>query len=209
MGEEGAREALCRCLGAQHDSVGSVEGQPTHGLRYAAVLVPLVQRSAGLNVVLTRRADRLRSHAGQISFPGGRIEATDATAEAAAVRETREEIGIADSDVELLGSLPPQRTGTGFVVLPSVARLPPQVAFTPSSDEVAAVFEVPLDVILDPSNHQSHVISHVGERYRLGAIAYGEHFIWGATAGILLRLYAGLTGHAPIVDPHGEVVPGP
>ena len=171
--------------------------------------MPLIERASGINVVLTRRSERLRAHAGQISFPGGRIEASDATPVEAARRETREEIGVGDRDIDVIGYLPSYFTGTGFMILPTVARLDSRAELRACPSEVAEIFEVPLAFIIDPANHQAHVIRHQAGYYRLGAIPYGDYFIWGATAGLLLTLYGYVTGATPLVDPRGEPVAGP
>jgi len=155
----------------------------------AAVLVPLVEREGGMTVLLTRRAEDLADHAGEISFPGGRIEAADPGAEAAALRETEEELRLAREQVEILGRLDPYDTRTGFRVQPVVGVLRPPLEIVPDPAEVAAVFEVPLVHILDPANHRRHR-ARAGRRLRVfHAIPYGEHFIWGATAGMLINLY--------------------
>lgn len=193
------------------ERLAGLAGPPPHwagcedtGVTRASVLVPLVERHNGIHVVLTVRSRELRAHAGQISFPGGRIDAVDATPLDTALRETREEIGVGDEDVELLGGLPTYRTGTGFVVLPHIARLTPTAAFRCCPIEVAEIFEVPLGFVLDERNHRAHVIEHGDGRYRLCAMPYEDYFIWGATAGMLLSLYSGITGRAPAIDPQGE-----
>lgn len=178
--------------GWQDRSADELDGEP---LVPAAVLVPLVERPGGLRVVLTRRTDHLRVHAGQISFPGGRIEAGDACARAAALREAEEEIGLAPSQVEVLATLPRYRTGTGFVITPLAGLVAAQAVFRADPFEVAEVFEVPLAFALDPANHR--LMEHVarGHRYLLYSIPYMNYFIWGATAGMLRdlgRLLAGL-----------------
>src|SRR5271165_2899456 len=123
----------------------------------AAVLVPLVERDAGLTVLLTQRAATLKDHAGQISFPGGRIEAQDADAWHAALREAYEEIGLAGSHVEFAGYLPDHWVGTGFRVTPAVGFVNPQYELRIATEEVHDVFEVPLDFILDAANHRSRL----------------------------------------------------
>lgn len=170
----------------------------------AAVLVPLVQRpdrgDGGLHVLLTRRTEHLRDHAGQISFPGGRAEPHDAGPAATALREAQEEVGVAPSQIEVLGALPPYTTVTHFVVTPVVALLPPLELHALPLDrfEVAEAFEVPLAWLMTPAHHRRHVFHHEGvERQFLsmpwsGLDADGvvrERFIWGATAAMLRNLY--------------------
>ncbi|NTV10705.1 MAG: CoA pyrophosphatase [Zoogloea sp.] len=163
-------------------------------LNPAAVLVPLVVRDEGVNVLLTRRTDHLHHHPGQISFPGGRMEAEDASPVVTALRETREEIGLAEDRVELLGSLPMYRTGTGFEVTPVVGLVLPPFELTLDAFEVAEAFEVPLVFLLDESNHQRHRIEVRGEMREYYAMPYKEHYIWGATAGMLVTLHRFLSG---------------
>lgn len=158
----------------------------------AAVLVPLIEREEGFNVLLTRRTETLRSHAGQISFPGGRIEPDDESVEAAALRESLEEIGLSPASVEIVGRLGRWRTNTGFIVYPVVGLIEPPVTLRPDPGEVAEIFEVPLAFLLDPANHQPHVIEREGQRYELVAMPYGDYFIWGATAAMLHNLYQAL-----------------
>jgi len=159
----------------------------------AAVLVPLIERPDGFHVLLTRRTETLRSHAGQISFPGGRIESDDPTVEAAALREAREEIGLSPERVEILGRLGRYRTGTGYLVHPVVAVLEPPLTLRADPVEVAEIFEVPLSFFLDPNNHRPHVMEYDGRTYELVAMPYGEYYIWGATAAMLRNLYLALT----------------
>ncbi len=178
--------------GWQNRCTDELGGEP---LVPAAVLVPLVERPDGLRVVLTRRTDHLRLHAGQISFPGGRIEAGDACARAAALREAEEEIGLAPSQVEVLATLPRYRTGTGFVITPLAGLVATGAVFRADPFEVAEVFEVPLAFALDPANHRPMEHAARGRRYLLHSIPYRHYFIWGATAGMLRdlsRLLAGL-----------------
>jgi 8-oxo-dGTP pyrophosphatase MutT (NUDIX family) len=157
-------------------------------LRSAAVLVPLVDHDDGMTVLLTRRTDSLSAHAGQISFPGGRIEVGDTSPEDTALRETEEEIGIARAEIELVGRLKTHDTRTGFRVLPVVGLLRPPLATEPDPSEVAAIFEVPLAFILDPANHllAPHPEGGANRQYR--AVPYGEHYIWGLTARVLYDL---------------------
>lgn len=154
----------------------------------AAVLVPLVVRDATLSVLFTRRNDGLRHHAGQVSFPGGRIEAGDADAVAAALRETREETGIASRFVQPFGYLDSFATISGFCVAPVVGFVDPGFELAPDPAEVDDVFEVPFDYILAPDRlHRSH-IDWRGRPREIVEFAWAGHRIWGATAAILLNL---------------------
>jgi 8-oxo-dGTP pyrophosphatase MutT (NUDIX family) len=130
----------------------------------------------------------LRDHAGQISFPGGRVEAADASPIETALRETEEEIGLSREHVEILGFLPEYRTGTGFCVTPVVALVAPPFTLCPDPFEVAEVFEAPLAFLLDPANHQQHEMHYRGALRRYYAMPYGDYFIWGATAGMIRSL---------------------
>lgn len=163
--------------------------------RPAGVLVPLVEREGGLNVLLTRRTDHLHHHAGQISFPGGRKEESDATIEATALREAEEEIGLGGGQVAILGVLPQYVTLTRFAITPVVGVVEPSFAPRPDPFEVADVFEVPLAHLVDPAHHERHFREEGGRRRGFYAIPYGERFIWGATAGILVNFAALLATH--------------
>ena len=155
----------------------------------AAVLVPLVERETGLTVLLTQRAETLKDHAGQISFPGGRIEPEDKDAWHAALRETFEEIGLLPDFVEFAGYLPDHHVITGFRVTPVVGFVKPEYQLRIARAEVHDVFEVPLDFILDAANHKSRQ-RKIGElTIDIHDIPYGDRNIWGATAGMLLTLY--------------------
>lgn len=154
----------------------------------AAVLVPLVDHEEGLSVLLTQRASHLKNHAGQISFPGGRIEADDAGPLAAALRETEEEIGLSREHVTFAGYLEPQLVITGYWVTPVVAFVQPGFALQLDEREVESTFEVPLGHVLDTVNHRSRE-RVFGERVvQVYDIPYGERHIWGATAGMLIAL---------------------
>ena len=160
----------------------------------AAVLVPLVNQPQGITVLLTQRTGHLHDHAGQISFPGGRAEPGDAGAAETAMRETREEIGLAAERVEVLGELPEYVTVTGYRVTPVVGLVSPPLDLKPDEFEVAEVFEAPLAFLLDTANHQrNHVLFDGRERYYY-AIPYQGYYIWGATAGMLMNLNAFLKG---------------
>jgi 8-oxo-dGTP pyrophosphatase MutT (NUDIX family) len=154
----------------------------------AAVLVPLVERDAGLTVLLTQRAATLKDHAGQISFPGGRIEPDDADAWRAALREAHEEIGLAENFVEFAGYLPDHWVGTGYRVTPVVGFVDPAYELRIDAAEVHDVFEVPLQFILDAANHKPRERNLGGVVLTTYDIPYGDRNIWGATAGMLLTL---------------------
>jgi 8-oxo-dGTP pyrophosphatase MutT (NUDIX family) len=163
----------------------------------AAVLVGLVPRASGAQVLLTRRTDALRNHAGQVSFPGGRIEPDDADAVAAARRETFEEVGITPSQIMPLGYLDAFTTITGFRVLPVVATIDSDYVAQPDPNEVADVFEVPLDFLLDPSNLASLSLEHRGRPRQVWEFSYPGQRIWGVTAAILLNLRERLAATYP------------
>ncbi|MCD8505592.1 MAG: CoA pyrophosphatase [Burkholderiaceae bacterium] len=156
----------------------------------AAVLVPLVLRESGFTVLLTRRTDHLHDHAGQVSFPGGRVEHTDASPIATALRETHEETGLAPEHVDVLGSLPRYYTGTGFAVTPITGLVRPTFTLAPDEFEVAEVFEVPLGFLMDSSNYRLHRASLPdGSERQYYSIPYEKYFIWGATAAMLRGMY--------------------
>jgi 8-oxo-dGTP pyrophosphatase MutT (NUDIX family) len=182
--------------GWNHDEVADLlpEG---HVLVEAAVLVGLVPRASGTQVLLTRRTDALRNHAGQVSFPGGRIEPDDADAVAAARRETFEEVGITPSQVMPLGYLDAFTTITGFRVLPVVATIDSDYVARPDPNEVADVFEVPLDFLLDPANLASLSLEHRGRARQVWEFSYPGQRIWGVTAAILLNLRERLAATYP------------
>ncbi len=154
----------------------------------AAVLVPLVDREDGMTVLLTQRTDHLNDHAGQISFPGGRLESADRDPEAGALRETEEELGIPDTSIELIGRLDTYITRTGFEVVPVVGLLAPPFPLEPDRFEVADVFEVPLGHLLEPANYVRHERLYGGQTAHYYAIPYEDRYIWGATAGMLRNL---------------------
>ena len=163
------------------------------GTRAAAVLVPVVFQAGEARVLLTRRTEHLHHHPGQISFPGGRAEPEDHLLSVTALRETREEIGLAEERVELLGTLPTFQTGTGFQVTPFVGIVETPFTLVPDAFEVAEVFEVPLAHFLDPVNHQRYRKIINGQWREFHAMPYGDYFIWGATAAILHSLYRCVT----------------
>ncbi|MBI5130048.1 MAG: CoA pyrophosphatase [Rhodopseudomonas palustris] len=157
-------------------------------IRPAAVLIPVIEH-AEPTVLLTMRAAHLNDHAGQIAFPGGKIDATDNSPLDAALREAEEEIGLDRSYVEPIGYLDVYGTGFGFRILPTVARVRPGFELTINKSEVDDAFEVPLSFLMDPGNHQLHSKEFRGAQRSYYAMPFAERYIWGATAGILRILY--------------------
>ncbi|MGE4220381.1 MAG: CoA pyrophosphatase [Alphaproteobacteria bacterium] len=168
--------------------------RPLGELKQAAVLVPLVLRPEGITILLTQRTSHLTNHPGQISFPGGRLEEEDDGPEDAALRETEEEVGLPRSHVQVIGRLDTYIVRTAYAVTPVVGLVTPPFPVQADPYEVAAVFEVPLDFILDPRNHQRLTREHNGKPRWFYAMPYGQHYIWGATAGMLINLYEVLRG---------------
>ena len=158
------------------------------GLTPASVLFPIVLREREPTVLLTQRTAHLKDHPGQISFPGGRVEAEDVSPAHTALRESEEEIGLSSNHVEIVGYLPEYRTVTGFCVTPVVAIVTPPFELCPDAGEVDEIFEVPLAFLLDPANHQTHSLLHQGKPRQFFAMTYQERFIWGATAGMIVSL---------------------
>jgi len=156
--------------------------------RPAAVLAPIVARPGEPTVLLTQRASHLRSHSGQIAFPGGKIDEGE-TPLAAALREAREEIGLEPRHVEPLGWLDPYLTGTGFRIMPLVGIVDPSFALTINQHEVEDVFETPLGFLMTGANHQRHQREWQGRLRHFYAIPYRQRYIWGATAGIIRNLF--------------------
>ncbi|KKW67610.1 hypothetical protein AAV94_09630 [Lampropedia cohaerens] len=159
----------------------------------AAVLLPVLARSVP-TVLLTQRAAHLHHHPGQIAFPGGRVDASDASAVAAALREAQEEVGLPADAVEVLGQLPGHLTGSGYAVTPVVGLVQPGLALKANPDEVAEIFEVPLSFLMNPANHRHHRQDVAGAQHTWLSIPYTpaagrEYFIWGVTAAIVRNLY--------------------
>ncbi|MFZ1425954.1 MAG: CoA pyrophosphatase [Geminicoccaceae bacterium] len=194
------REALRARLeagGGQLDAQGWLGGDEGHEkgtmLRtQAAVLLGIVARPDEPHLILTQRTAHLRDHAGQISLPGGRIEADEGPA-AAALREALEEVGLAPGKVELLGGLRHYDTITGFRIHPIVGWIAPPLEYTPDPFEVADVFELPLSFALNPANHRRDSYERNGERRHFYVLPYQDRYIWGATAGILVNFARLLT----------------
>ena len=182
-------EGLQWLAGASAEVVSRVRASLPARQVAAAVLVPLVEHATGMTVLLTQRAETLKDHAGQISFPGGRIEPEDKDAWHAALRETYEEIGLMPNFVEFAGYLPDHRVITGFRVTPVVGFVNPDYQLRIAEAEVHDVFEVPLDFILDAANHKSRRRKLGDLTIEVHDIPYGERNIWGATAGMLMTLY--------------------
>jgi 8-oxo-dGTP pyrophosphatase MutT (NUDIX family) len=161
--------------------------RPDTALTPAAVLVPVVDR-AEPTVLLTRRTESLRRHAGQVAFPGGRIDPEDADPIAAALREAHEEVALPPHHVALIGVDVPYETGTGYSVTPVVGLIPPDLPLVPAEAEVAALFEAPLAYLLDPANHQVREAEWQGRSRRYFSIDWDTHHIWGATAAMIVNL---------------------
>ncbi len=170
------------------------ELEPSRVLRPAAVLIPIIERRDGLSVLFTRRADHLARHAGQVSFPGGRVDGGDDDAVAAALRETEEEVGLSRSFIEVRGELDRYETGTGFAIQPFVALVREGFDLKVDEREVAEAFEVPLAFLMEPANQKQQTSTWQGRERRYYAMTYDRHYIWGATAGILVNLYERLYG---------------
>jgi 8-oxo-dGTP pyrophosphatase MutT (NUDIX family) len=171
----------------------------------AAVLVPIVMRghqAASPTVLLTRRAAHMKTHSGQIAFPGGKVDPEDANMQATALREAEEEVGLAARHVQVIGELPVYITGTSFWVTPVIGLVSPDFELRLNADEVADVFEVPLSFLMNPANHRRHAFEWKGSQRQWFSMPYEErrtasngevqaveHFIWGATAGMLRNFY--------------------
>nr|VFJ48858.1 MAG: 8-oxo-dGTP pyrophosphatase MutT, NUDIX family [Candidatus Kentron sp. FW] len=171
------------------------ERKPTRdvSLTPAAVLVPIIERSSNLSILLTKRTDHLHDHPGQISFPGGRTEGADSGPVATALRETEEEIDLKPSFIHVIGFLDTYETTTRYLVTPVVGFITTGFQLNPDRFEVAKVFEMPLSFLLDPTNHQVKSRTVAGTRYGFYVLEYEEHVIWGATAGMLINLYRRMT----------------
>lgn len=164
-------------------SLAAVKAKP------AAVLIPLVTHTDGVHVLLTQRTSKLRNHAGQVAFPGGRIDPEDESPAHAALREAHEEIGLTQSHVETLGYLDPYQSGTGYRIIPVVGLIRPGFVLTINPHEVDAAFEVPLAFLMDEANHLRHRWERDGVTRESWAMRYDGRLIWGVTAGIIRRMW--------------------
>jgi 8-oxo-dGTP pyrophosphatase MutT (NUDIX family) len=185
-------EELRRRLSARPTAGSAVYGDDGAGREAAtaaAVLIPVILHPAEMTVLFTQRTPHLRAHAGQVSFPGGRAEPGDASAEFTALREAGEEIGLAPERVQVIGRLADYHTRTGFRVAPVVGLIEPPLELVPDPREVDHVFEVPLAFLLDPRNQQRRTREFQGRTVGFYVFEYDNRTIWGATAGILVNLY--------------------
>ena len=188
--EDALRAALARPAGpsSDFDLNPGIRPPADKPLRPAAVLVPVWLRDDGPRLILTKRSSHLKHHPGQIAFPGGKVDPTDASPEAAALREAREEIGLPETRVEILGTLPVHETITGFAMTPFVGLIRGPFDPTPEAGEVEEVFTVPLSHVLTPARFAIERRQWMGVWRRYYAVPYGPYYIWGATARILRGL---------------------
>jgi len=168
-------------------AVASHTPDPARVLTDAAVLIAVIDRPAP-TLLLTRRTQHLRRHAGQVAFPGGRIDPEDADAVAAALREAHEEVALDPAAVTVVGTTDLYETGTGYSITPVLGIIPPDLPLVANPGEVETLFEVPFDFVLDPANHQARIGEWQGRERRFYVIAAGGHEIWGATAAMLVNL---------------------
>ncbi len=174
---------------SDYDLNGAGPGATAKALRPAAVLAPLIARPDGLKLIFTVRAAELTKHAGQISFPGGRVDPGDASLGAAALREAEEEIGMAPGQVELLGAFDAYETVTGFEVTPFVGLVDPAFSPVPDPREVEEVFEAPFAFFMDAANHKRAWREWNGEKRYFYEMPFEDRYVWGATAGMLKALH--------------------
>ena len=160
----------------------------TENLTEAAVLIPIVERNNGLKVILTKRSNDLKQHPGQVSFPGGKSEKTDKSLVATALRETKEEIGINNKNVEILGQLSKHVTITGFKITPFIGKIKTGFSTKIQTSEVSEIFEVPLSYLSNPKNFRVESVKWKGKKRFFYSIPYGPYYIWGATARTLKNL---------------------
>jgi 8-oxo-dGTP pyrophosphatase MutT (NUDIX family) len=185
-------------LGASDGPVSDYDLNPSMrvdappNLTAAAVLIPLVLHDDGATMLLTLRTDHLRDHAGQVSFPGGRVEECDVDALDCALRETEEEVGLDRSFIDVIGTLDTYETRTGFSITPVVGLVRPGFTLTLDPGEVAEAFEVPLTFVMDPENHERHSRMWKGAMRYFYMLPFEDRYIWGATAGMIINLYQAL-----------------
>ena len=150
--------------------------------------MPIISRDDGLQVLLTKRTEHLKNHPGQISFPGGSVDDTDLNAQHTALRETEEEVGLDPSHVEIIGELDQYIVGTGYLVSPIIGLIKPPFKLIRQEDEVAEIFEVPLDFLIEPKNFKRYAREFNGTVHHHFSLTWQSYFIWGATAGMLRNL---------------------
>lgn len=172
----------------EHDLSEAEIAEMTKDLRLAAVLVPLVEHAEEPSILLTRRADHLDKHSGQVAFPGGKVEESDASPIATALREAEEEIGLDPDYVEVAGVLDTYQTGTGFLILPVVGFVRPGFSLTPDANEVADIFEVPASIALTEASYKTDSGEWKGRMWNFYSMDYQGYNIWGATAGMLMHI---------------------
>lgn len=166
----------------------------TNATKPAAVLIPFVERHGETHVILTKRTEKLKSHSGQVAFPGGRIDPGDTSPEIAALRESDEEIGLKNEHVQLIGRMPDYFTGSGYKIVPVLGIADSNVRLRANPDEVDYIFEVPLSFLMNPENHREGSRMFRGSRRYYLEMPFGEHYIWGVTAGIIRVIYDRLYG---------------
>lgn len=166
-----------------------IEWVMSRAIKPAAVLIPVIERPLGMTIALTRRLDSLRSHSGQVAFPGGKIDESDESPQAAALREAHEEVALDPGQAEIIGRLPDYFTGSGYRIAPVIALVDGDVQLRANPDEVDCVFEVPLAFLMDPRNHHRASRLFQGKERYYFEMPYGEHHIWGVTAGILRLMH--------------------
>lgn len=189
MSDSLSAENLKHWLRLEHDTEDDGDDvEVPSELTPAAVLVPLVLRDSGITVLLTQRTAHLHNHAGQISFPGGRVDPEDADHVAAALREAEEEVGLTSAQIEVVATLATYRTGTGFRIEPVVGLVTPPLNLKLDDFEVADVFEVPLEFLLDESNWRRESKEFNGRLRHFWAMPWRDRYIWGATAGMIVNL---------------------
>lgn len=177
-------------------NLGSSPGEAGKTLRRAAVLIPIVEHGDGLTLLLTKRTAHLNTHAGQVAFPGGSVDDTDADDIAAALREANEEVGLGENFIEVIGTLDTYETGTNFSITPVVAMVRPGFELTLDPHEVESAFEVPLSFMMDHKNHERQNGIYKNIRRYYYSIEYENQVIWGVTASIFMNLFDVLAHHA-------------